>query len=481
MKKVKRIIVIAITAALLLSGCAQENKSFSELMESKNNSTQQPSDASSPLQAEASVSEVIEEKSSEWMTLAEAIEEYEYNGCRLEYPNFESISVGMLYKDENHRHCLFDSNGYVRHIFDEGIYISSGFYNGMCLTNAGTMVDEDGMDATPAWLPEDERVIRYAKDEAGILLWTVKREDGIDGTKLTLIARQMDGSVYFQCDTTQPEFSELNPSDLYNAIVSSGYNVGEKGISTPFIYCGGTLYRVRGKRGYVFINIANRRLYYISEYNACLIQMENGAMIQTAPSLRVRDEDFNVLTEWKDIKSRRSETPVLSEGLIYLDVRRDSGEFENYPSGFYDVHLNRVIDLSQYNIQSVTQNEPRFINGYAALQMLTPDGVAFWGVIRKDGTWSAEPQKGTIKYVFPTADGILISTCDENDDQFQTYTQDGTLLSNWNGMKFSGYYGYAEDGSVGYGCCEVYNGYLYTNLDGHIAKISSDGNYEFIS
>lgn len=60
----------------------------------------------------------------------------------------------------------------------------------------------------------------------------------------------------------------------------------------------------------------------------------------------------------------------------------------NIHQDFMIIHLNCIIDLSQYNIQPVTTDEPRFMNGYAALQMLNPDGVPFWGIIRKDGTWS---------------------------------------------------------------------------------------------
>jgi len=69
-------------------------------------------------------------------------------------------------------------------------------------------------------------------------------------------------------------FSELNPNDLYETLVNAGYDMNAEGISTPFIYCGGTLYRVRGWNGYVFINIANGKLHYISEFNACQIRME---------------------------------------------------------------------------------------------------------------------------------------------------------------------------------------------------------------
>lgn len=468
MRKSKQIIATAVMAALLLSGCAQENKGASEA----GNNTQQTPSVSSTAQIADSSAQMIEDGNSGLTTLAETAADY--NGCSLLYPNFEELSVGVLYKDDDNKYCLFDANGNVRYVSDGGVSIASGFYDGMCLTSAGTMVGEDGTDATPAWLPENERIIRYAKDEAGVLLWTIKREDGIDGTKIALTARKMDGSVCFQCDTTQPEFSELNPSDLYDEIVSSGYNVNSNGISTPFIYCGGTLYRVRGDRGYVFINIANGKLCYISEYNACLIQMENGAMIQTAPSLRVRDEEFNALTEWKDIKSRRDGTPVLSEGLIYLDARRDSGNFEEYQSGFYDIYLNRVIDLSQYNIQPVTQDEPRFINGYAALQMLNPDGVAFWGVIKKDGTWSVEPQTGTIKSVYPTEGGLLV-TVSQDDESYKTIDQDGWEFTDLENLTLSGYNGYWR------GAYEVYNGKLYTTVNGKIVGISSDGNVEFLS
>ena len=81
------------------------------------------------------------------------------------------------------------------------------------------MATEDGTQLLVSWLPENEKIIRFAKDEEGVLLWSIKREDGIDGTKVTFTARKMDSSICFQCDTTQPEFSELNPNDLYETLV----------------------------------------------------------------------------------------------------------------------------------------------------------------------------------------------------------------------------------------------------------------------
>ena len=361
MKNLKNIVLFTIISLLLFCGCSQENKSASD--------TVNPQDGKSVSEQQETIvdSEKAAENVTDKMSLLEAVGE---GHVYLTFPNFDELSVGEIRDGQSNKSVLFDAQGMVHHLFEDGSRVVSGYYNGMCLLSNGMMATEDGTQLLVSWLPENEKIIRFAKDEEGVLLWSIKREDGIDGTKVTFTARKMDGSICFQCDTTQPEFSELNPNDLYETLVNAGYDMNAEGISTPFIYCGGTLYRVRGWNGYVFINIANGKLHYISEFNACQIRMENGVMFQTAPSIRVLDDDFNELPEWKSIKSQRSGTPVLAEGLIYLDARRDTGEFEKYPSGFYDIHLNCIIDLSQYNIQPVTTDEPRFMNGYAALQML---------------------------------------------------------------------------------------------------------------
>ena len=369
MKNLKNIVLFTIISLLLFCGCSQENKSASD--------TVNPQDGKSVSEQQETIvdSEKAAENVTDKMSLLEAVGE---GHVYLTFPNFDELSVGEIRDGQSNKSVLFDAQGMVHHLFEDGSRVVSGYYNGMCLLSNGMMATEDGTQLLVSWLPENEKIIRFAKDEEGVLLWSIKREDGIDGTKVTFTARKMDSSICFQCDTTQPEFSELNPNDLYETLVNAGYDMNAEGISTPFIYCGGTLYRVRGWNGYVFINIANGKLHYISEFNACQIRMENGVMFQTAPSIRVLDDDFNELPEWKSIKSQRSGTPVLAEGLIYLDARRDTGEFEKYPSGFYDIHLNCIIDLSQYNIQPVTTDEPRFMNGYAALQMLNPDVVPFW-------------------------------------------------------------------------------------------------------
>lgn len=91
------------------------------------NNTQQTPSVSSTTQIADSSAEMIEDGNSGLTTLAETAAEYGYKGCGLEYPNFESISVGMLYKDENQRFCLFDSHGYVHHILMKAFILAPAF------------------------------------------------------------------------------------------------------------------------------------------------------------------------------------------------------------------------------------------------------------------------------------------------------------------------------------------------------------------
>lgn len=100
MRKSKQIIATAVMAALLLSGCAQENKGASEA----GNNTQQTPSVSSTAQIADSSAEMIEDGNSGLTTLAETVADY--NGCSLLYPNFEELSVGVLYKDDDNKYCL---------------------------------------------------------------------------------------------------------------------------------------------------------------------------------------------------------------------------------------------------------------------------------------------------------------------------------------------------------------------------------------
>ncbi len=475
MKFPRMIAVLGLTCALLLSSCGSEGtSSFSELMASKKNGAQQSPLTKMPEHMESMYG--MEETSDSaltnetYPTLKEVMGDY--SGCSLQYPNFEELSVGMLYKGEEHKYCLFDKDGKVHHMFDNDIDIVSGFYNGMCMTAERVMSMEDGTTFRPSYIPADEVLVSYFKNDSGTILWSVKQEDAIEGSKTILTAWDTtDGSVRFQCDTTQPEFVEVNsnPAALYEKMTGGFNNI---------IYEGGGTYLIKnaGYLGNVEVNIYAGSDEAPEKYNLA-VSGGHGTIMYIA----VRDGNLESFPEWENIASKRSCYPVLHEGLIFMSAWRNEVNGAEYPAGFYDIHLNRVIDLSEYDVRPISENsEPRFMNGYAVLQLRNPDGVLFWGVMDKNGNWTSQPQKGTIKYVFPTADGVLISTCEENTDLYQTYDQNGAKLQNWDGLQFNGYYGYADEGTT-YGSYEVYDGFLYTDLSGHIAKISSSGTFEMLS
>lgn len=83
------------------------------------------------------------------------------------------------------------------------------------------------------------------------------------------------------------------------------------------------------------------------------------------------------------------------------------------------------------------------------------------GVIRKDGTWSVEPQTGTIKSVYPTEGGLLV-TVSQDDESYETIDQDGWTFTDLENLTLSGYNGYSR------GAYEVYNGKLYTTVNGKL-------------
>ena len=100
------------------------------------------------------------------------------------------------------------------------------------------------------------------KNDDGVLLWTVKREDSIKGTTAILTAWDANGEIRFQCDTTRDEFSEMNPDTVYNDLSQNQYE--SIGISQAFAYCGGSVYRIRSDLYYVFMNIDTGKFFSVT-------------------------------------------------------------------------------------------------------------------------------------------------------------------------------------------------------------------------
>ena len=289
MRTAQRLAALGVVAAIVLSGCSNGKDSYSSA--EKEESSQPLQSASISASSSVESAELAESANAGYPTLKEIAQNY--NGCALEYPNMEELSVAWLYNGGEGNFCLFDVDGRVHHVFESGTYIASGFYNGMCMTSTRVMAKEDGTLFRPSYLSNDEIIIRYAKDDDGTLLWTVRREDSIEGTKAIITAWDTNGEIRFQCDTTRDEFSKMNSDTVYKDLANNDYD--SIGISQAFAYCGGSVYRIRSDFYYVFMNIDTEKFFSVREPNAYLIQAEGNLMIRTMPGLRALDDDFNEL------------------------------------------------------------------------------------------------------------------------------------------------------------------------------------------
>ena len=165
MRTAQRLAALGVVAAIVLSGCSNGKDSYSSA--EKEESGQPLQSASISASSSVESAELAESANAGYPTLKEIAQNY--NGCALEYPNMEELSVGMLYGDSGNRYCLFDVDGRVHHVFESDTYIASGFYNGMCMTSTRVMAKEDGTLFRPSYLSNDEIIIRYAKDDLSLI------------------------------------------------------------------------------------------------------------------------------------------------------------------------------------------------------------------------------------------------------------------------------------------------------------------------
>ncbi len=419
------------------------------------------------------------EKAQNKITLFDV--EAKYGGdVRLIYPNFDELSVGVIYdSNDDSFYIFFDSEGVVHRITED--YIRSGFYEGMCIHNPKYMMDETGRLFRPQFLQDDEKIIRYAKDDFGVVFWTAKKVDSLEGSKVILTVWSSSGEMIAQFDSSQEEFEECSATSLYCNITDLNNRDGLE-------YVGGYIYRTKGALSdYYFLNIATKSVHYMRHNSTYPIVYPNGSFIFSDAHLL--DNEWNILLGWENMVHTGPGNPVLSEGLIYLDGYINEVGGIKYPSGFYDPNLYCVIDLSQYKVQSISRSNisPRFVNGYAVLQLSNSDNVSFWGVMNRKGEWTFEPQKGYVNSFVPFKDGLLINvTSEKESNDFQTFTEDGKSLGeSWHGLSLNLNYENIINGSYylpwKYDTDDIF---LYlsvtdyeNNYFNHIIKVKEDGSY----
>lgn len=412
--------------------------------------------------------------------------EAEINGrFNLKWLNSKELSVGVIY-DSNYDsvHVLFDSEGVVHYITEDNI--QSGFYDGMCKYSQQEMMDETGRPFRPRFLQEDEEIVRYAKDDFGVVLWTAKKIDSLDGSKTILTAWTSTGTMLAQFDSSQEAFEEISASSLYDALFENQH----------FIYQGGYTYLIVCRSQYYFLNLDTKQVHCIrSDGGYPSIQSDGAYKLKCTKSgnmwyTQLMDKEWNILPEWENMTYRGPGSPIMNEGLIYLDGHINEPNGPHYPSGFYDPSLNCIIDLTQYDVQPISNYElsPRFINGYTVLQLENSDHVPFWGVMSKDGAWMFEPRIGVVNSYVPFKDGLLVNIEAEKDSKiYRTFTETGESLGEkWDSISFELSSG---ENSFEYGRTpyETDKNYLYLVLidykdySEHIIKVNPDESFTYLN
>lgn len=404
------------------------------------------------------------------LTLADVEAEYGEE-VLLRYPNFAELSVGKI--DNTDYYVLFDSDGIVHSITNEKV--ESGFYDGMCLCDDGYMMDESGNLLRPEFLPDEEEIVSYTKNNEtlGAILWTVQKVDLLEGSVTTLTARTSKGKVLAQFDSTQDPLTRVRAFD-----VSTLYEVLTEN-QDPILYAGGNTYYIDYERNCdcFYLDVDTGEMHYIDYggYSYPSVQYDDGKILVAQIKLNgpgtyvhteLMDENWSVLPGWEKVMCRIGRgAPSLKDGLLYFE---GSVNDEGYPLGFYDTELNLRVDLSQYNVQNVS-----FKGNYAIIELENPDGIAFWGVMTLDGTWTFEPRTGEVNSCFSLGDRLFVNVNSDNGvTGYQTFTETGESYGDlWEGIRFQSTY-------------ESCDGYLYVQIwDGnsyHIMKADQDGNYSYL-
>lgn len=394
----------------------------------------------------------------------------------MEYPNFEELSVGMTDEIDGIRyHFLFDKNGKITFWTNtKEAYIESGFYDGMCMVKSlsGTyMIDSEGNGFKPSFLNKADEIIYYGKDTTGTTLWSVRKEDSIEGSNTILTAWSSSGEIKFQCDSnTSDLLGKFGATNMYEKLINY------RDDNYALRYCGGAEYSFGhsyiSRSLYCGVNIRGKSVHELE--GDVWFENEHGLLLSSSGNMRyvsLMDEKGNAHPGWESLMYRLQ--GPLSEGLFFLDGRE-------YPAGFYDINLNQKIDLSRYRLLPVANDGPLFVNGYAVLQLENDDHIEFWGVIDKNGNWTVEPQKGKLINIIPSASNLIIRVEDvDTEDLFYVYDACGVdLSSQWEGYRPSMYNGYAlmAEGYKDKAPSETYNGEVYMT-----AYISPEYQYRIIN
>lgn len=440
----------ALIAAVMLYGCstaAPEGKVSETVSSSSAASSESTVDAENEVTSDVNVREETETV-SQYGEPIETLDEFFSMGkdsgmAELFNTNFNTDEEDKLYPIKNATKNIwawYDANGYV--YYETPIARASDFVGGRCVINGTSKVSgqkcfiltmrNGKLDIDiPAGITEDDgnNIIYYDKDPTGYTLWTARRDDTINGSEVVLTAWDNDGNIKMQVSTADALNGDFDVNSWYNALLAGDRN--DSTLYSELFHNSGPCYIFKVRN-----NAQSSGDDYLIWY--CL-NVENGTVKQYYGQqdswLSAYDDVILYSKRWYN-DSRNYTVMNLdlapkfggagfskanyNDGMLYL-------KGDGFAEGYYDSNENLVVDMSDDTVVSWCGFDDRDIG---VMKLKNPEGVEFWRLLRRDGTWVNEAQKGSYEASIGTA--FVVKT----DTGRQVYDYNGTQRDNLYGGIF---------------------------------------------
>lgn len=398
--KRKAILVAALFATTVLVGC--ENAASTKETGDDINANVAVNSGSSEV-APAEEEQTKRAQDSPYGQPIESLSEFFNNGADSGYSvalHTEADSLSIIYNSTRNLYAWYDAEG---NVYYEGPYGKvSDFIGGRCVLDAVnkssgqqcyilTEADSGLTITTPPGITEDDgnNIICYEKDSTGYTLWTARKEDKVTGSALILTAWDNEGNIKLQASTEDVLNSGFNVNESYAALLAGERN--QDYLNSALFYRSGPYYVFK-----VYNSANNNQIHYVlnvetGTVSACVGDRESSLYIYDDVALLVKKgaNTYSIDVMNLDFSTRFPcavwDYSPYSNGLLYLKGPEVS-------AGYYDASGNLVIDLSAY---SVTKGYAFNDEGTAVVSMFSPDNIPFTGLMKADGTWVMEPQKGS--------------------------------------------------------------------------------------
>lgn len=352
--KIKRILLFMSVTILGISGCAKESPVSNTESEFSTTSETMKSDL---FETEDVQTDIYSDSQSELETVMETEQYYSFNTIEL----LDRDNKFLLETD--YELVVIDTDGSI--IENPETDLNSQYL----AVNDGTVYNLLGNDVTDTFVTdyEHQEVLSVCRLKDYDVVWIKERKETPQESLIILRALDEKGEEIYSIDTKSEYFD-----DEEDAINSFKYCEQIRSDSISGTVC--TLYEtLAGTTPFMRVNLSNKKI----------LPASFGTTQEIIDDYFIYDSQvYNIDGEIVDINEENSDvlsgSGPFSNGLI----------FNREKQAFYDKNLNMAIDLSDYN---VINDDAHFQDGVCILEMNSPSGTIFYGVIDTSGNWVIDP------------------------------------------------------------------------------------------